>query len=497
MISNSKNSIWLGSQYTTQLILSFVNLKLNLLTFNEKIFSIWILLLSVWNLGGALDLGFGMSTVRFVSRYKNDKNKITKIISTSFFLFIILGIFIFGTTFTLGRIFYLSNRNLIPVEYLLLSKRVFMIMGINFYFLYLNIFFRSVFEGHSRFITVVKINLTTNISIFLSTLIVFFTKSSLINLAHLYLLTSVIQTIFYSLTFYNIFNNKYLKLSSISFSTFKEIFKFSISVQITYLIGALIDPIAKYFIGNYSQKPLIPIYEIARRFSLAVSGLFSFTFKYSFAKTSTLTTNSSYKEYLYNEGIKISNLGITFSAFMYGVLSPIFYLIFHYFYKYDDSLTLFLILALAEAINNTGFILYVFITGTGGVRYLTILQLLNVTINSLSILIGFKFFNSAYGIMGYFFSVLLGNYLMMIYIRNKTAIKILDYYKTSQNYRILYLCVIIISNIFLIHFEILGALKAQVIFSLIILTIFFKEFKKFTIQIFIPIFNRIQNKQVF
>lgn len=475
MASNKKNSFWLALQYSTTLILSFVNLKLNLLTFGDDTFSIWLLLLSAWGLGGSLDLGFGLSVVKFTSLYKNDKNKLPQILGTALIFFIIFGLIIFLTIYLIGNKLYLQNKNLISEESLQIAKSTFLILGIHFYISYINIFFRSVFEGLSEFITITKINILCSIALHVSVVFIYLKKMTILQLSMASLI-NVLLTLFLSLIFYyKLFPKLKLHKLSFRFPILKEIFQFSLAIQVTYLLGALIDPITKYILGNYYQRSFITIYEIAKKFSLAVVGVFNSAFKYAFTNASALTNKNQYIPHLFNECVKISKFGQVFSVFAFGISTPAFLLIFDAFYGFRECLVIFFILALAESLNNVGFILYVFITGTGGVRYLTIVQFLNVSVNSTLLFIGIKYFHTPYGLVGYFISCIMANLLMMRYIHIKTGLKVLEYYKKINIIKSLYLSILFAINIICLHLDIMNYLFIQLIFVPIYFMLFRNE----------------------
>lgn len=484
MASNKKNSFWLTLQYSTTLLLSFVNLKLNLLTFGGEVFAIWLILLSAWGLGGSLDLGFGLSVVKFTSLYKNDKEKLPQILGTALIFFIFFGLIIFFGTYLIGSRLYLLNRNLIPESYFKIAKLTFLVLGIHFYISYINNFFRSVFEGLSQFITITKINILCSIVLHISVIAIYLNKMTILQLSYASLI-NVFLNLFLSLFFYyRLFPNLRLHRLKFKLSILKEIFQFSFSIQITYLLGSLIDPVTKYIIGNYYDRSFVTIYEIAKKFSMAVVGVFNSAFKYAFTHASALTDENQYIPHLLSECVKISRFGQIFSALAFGFSAPFFLLIFHRFYGFQECLIIFLILALAESLNNVGFILYVFITGTGGVKYLAILQFLNITINSSLLYIGIRYFHTPYGLIGYFISCIIANFLMLRYIHIKTGLNIGQYYKSINIKKSIYLSLLFLLNILLLHLKILDYFYLQLIFSPFYFLMFIKEFNTYGMTLF-------------
>ena len=454
MDKNNRNSLWLASQYAVSLVLSLVGLKLNLLSFGGQMFSIWLLIFSIWGVGGVVDFGFSVSIVRFVARDRHDSSKTNRIISTGFFLFLLLGVGIFVVGCVCAEAFYLHNVALVPQDFVHMARTICYLSGFVFYASYLSTVFRAIFEGHENFVLTSKVALLYNLTTFSAVAVVYFYHLSIICLAVLYSLSAAMQLICYVFAFKRRLPTLRISPSLASLSTFRHIFKFSASVQITYFLGSLIDPITKYIIGTNSQNRLVPPYEIARRFSLAVSGLFSFAFRNALPSTSTLISRSEQREYVCSHGVRLSKLGVSYSGIFFGVLSVVFCLFFKYFYKSDDSIIIFLVLALAESVNNTGFILYTFILGIGRAWFLTFLQLSNVVIGATCLWIGFAVWNSVLGLLGYFLSVVMGNIGMMLVIRYQTEVGLLSFYKQTNMLKLLVLNLLMLSSaaiIFLDH----------------------------------------------
>lgn len=95
-MSDRKNSLWLGFQFSFTLVVALINLKINILHYGSKVFGIWIMLASVWGIGTALDFGFGTSVVKYVAEFfKHDKNRLNKFLSSSFIVFLFVGFLIF------------------------------------------------------------------------------------------------------------------------------------------------------------------------------------------------------------------------------------------------------------------------------------------------------------------------------------------------------------------------------------------------------------------
>ena len=96
MNPDKKNSLWLALQFSSTIVISLITLKLNLTHYGEKLFGIWILISSLWGFSNVLDFGMGTAILRFVARLKDqDEKQVNILLSSTFFVFIILGILIF------------------------------------------------------------------------------------------------------------------------------------------------------------------------------------------------------------------------------------------------------------------------------------------------------------------------------------------------------------------------------------------------------------------
>ena len=485
MPQNKKNSIWLAIQFVSSLIFSLITLKLNLLHFGEQIFGIWILMISFWGISTVVDLGFGTAIVKYIAgaNANNDKDEINKIASTGFVIFFTLGILLLATGILIALAIYYSNTNFIPKQYLSEFKAVFLFLGFSFYFQYLVVFFRSLFEGFNNFVITSKLTLIYNLLILFSVSIVFVLKLSIWTLALFYILSSIILLLLYYFTLKQIFHSVQVNPGQFSFKYARRMFSFSFSVQIATFIGSSIDPVIKYVIGNYGSTSIISYYEVARRFALAISGLVNTAFKTILPRTSVLAKRSDFRDFILNEGINYPKFGIVYSAIFYGICSIFIVLIIHFWFGFERSIIIFFILSLAESVNNTGFMLYSFFTGIGKGLYLVIIQSSNIILVILSLVAGFLIFGNQLGLIGYFVSVLLMNLLMVYLLNKQTGISIEQYLHKIHIYKLFmllfFILLVIIGNyVYSINVYLLSATL-----SLLCLFLFMRDIRQYLSQL--------------
>ena len=114
MHSNKQNSIWLGIQFVITLLTSLTVLKLNILNYGKEIFGIWLALASIWGFGTTLDFGFGLAIVKYVAEHKEDENVINKLLSSIYFVFILLGLLIYVICSLIAYFFYFYQGDVPP-----------------------------------------------------------------------------------------------------------------------------------------------------------------------------------------------------------------------------------------------------------------------------------------------------------------------------------------------------------------------------------------------
>ncbi len=481
MYNDKKNSVWLSIQYISTLIFSFITLKLNLLSFGQQLFGIWLLFASFWGISSVIDLGFGTALIRYIAEAvdRKDNYSVNRIVSTGFFIFILLGIILFLLGNIMGVIIYFKNYNIISGNIKSQAKLVFVFLGISFFLRYLTSYFRSIFEGLKNFVLPSKLNLIYNCLILCSVIIVFVFKLDLVSLAFAYLLSSIVIVILH----YVFLTIKYkeIKISRVylKFRYLSSLFKFSISVQAASVFGALIDPMIKYLVGNFISIETVSSYEVARRFSVAISGLFATSFRTILPKASVLRTRDEYNEFIMTEGIKITKLGITYSGFMYGVFSIFIIIVIKFWFGIEQSIFIFLILSMSEAVNNTGYSVYMTCLGIGKAFYLAVIQGLNFFLISISIVSGIWLFRGYLGLLGYFVSELIVNFFLLRLIRDTSGINISKYLKNIGINKLLISLVLTLAVIFLgINFKFNIYMLSSVL-SLISFLLFWNETKQY------------------
>ena len=477
-MNDKKNSLWLTIQFSFTLIVALINLKINILNYGSKIFGIWIMLASVWGVGTALDFGFGISVVKYVAEFaKHDKKRLNSFLSSSFVVFSIVGLIIFVIGNVAINFIYFTKNTVIPIDFLRTAKYVFIILGISFYFQYLTIFFKSIFEGLSNFVLSSKISLVQNLLLLISVIIAYLFTLKIAFLAVFYASSFLIIFLLYIVLLKRVYPELRISLKLFSSLEIKNIISFSLSVQTISVFSALIDPVIKYIVGNYYEIRYVSIYEIARRFSIAVSQMFFTIFRTILPKASVLKRIKDIKEFFLNETVKISKVGVFYSGIIFGTGSIIFAFVIKYLFGYEEAILVFLILSLPESINNFGYPIFMTLLGIGNAYFLSFIQLINLTIVTVSMLTIFALFKNNLGFLGYFVSVLIGNIFMLLYIKKKYGVNLSNFSKYSKLYKLVVHCLLLLTGVFLIFFGTYNYVSILLIVCILSFGLFYQDLK--------------------
>lgn len=483
MHSDRKNSVSLATQFIITLGSSLIALKINLLNYGQDVFGIWIILASIWGFSATMDFGFGTAIVKYVAQYIEQKELLNILLSSIFFVFVFFGVILFVFGITIAYFFYFNNVSMVSSNYLVVFKSVFFILGISFLCQYLSIFFKSILEGLKNFAITSLISIGQYLLILSGVIFIYIFRLEIIWLAFIYLITSI----FILLSYILYFNAKidFIKIRVVNFNLreAKKVFGFSFSIQLMNSFNSFIDPLTKYMIGNFYNVGSVPAYEIAKRFAIAISGLFFNTFKIILPKASSLKTPQEIISFLKNEIIQYSKIGISYSGLSFGIFLFPVVLIIHIVFDIKEALLIFMILALPESVNNFGYSIYNFLLGRGRTRILVIIQFFNL----ISVVIGFSIFNNIFGLIAYFFSVCIANIAMIIYIHRVWDIPLSVITKKSKLYKLLLLIIIMCFSTIAFYYNWFSNIYLFPSISIISIFIFYSDLKEITLQFITPV----------
>jgi O-antigen/teichoic acid export membrane protein len=483
MPSDKQNSSWLALQYIFSLLVALATLKMNINHFGNSGFGIWLTLASVWGFGTALDFGFGTAIIKNVAEFKNDYSKTNRILSSSLFIFLITGAMILSVGFIVGKYIFFTNERIIPQESQKLFLINFFILGVSFYFQYMSLFFKSIFDGLNNFLLGSKLTILQNIIILSGVAFISFFKLGLTFLSLIYLVGNLTTLILSVYLFRKKVQHYKLEIGLFDFVEVKNMFRLSISVQAITIFYGLIDPLVKYMLGTYLGTNRVANYEIARRFALAISGLFFNAFRIVLPKTSILKTDDDIHTFVDRDLVKYCKFGVTYSGVTFGVFSlPIILVMYFVFHSYE-SIIIFLILALPETINNFGYTVYNMLLGIGKSFLLVIVQFTNLITVYLSLLIIFTISHSVAGLIGYFISVIIGNIIMIGFLKLKWGVRISKLMIQSKFYKLFFLLCLMIIALISVQNSLFSIFFVFSILSSLTTIIFFREMIEYFYQL--------------
>lgn len=481
MSNDKKNSLWLAIQYSASLIIAFFTLKLNIVHYGNELFGMWIVIASLWGIGSALDFGFATGIVKYVAEAKStdDYKRINTLISSGFIVFFLTGVVIVLAGYTGGYFIFIRNPKIVSEANKTVAWFILVILGINFYFQYLFLFFKAVWEGLSNFVWSSKLTLLYNVIVLLIVIVVSALKLSMVILSAGYCLASLVLI---SVNVYLMRNNEKIRISPshFHFKTVKHLMKFSASIQLASLFNSLIDPAIKYILGNYSSLSLVSFFEIARKFSVAISGLFFATFRTILPKASTLKSKGEYQEFLYTEGVRVLKMSIIYSGFAVGVCSIVIASVMKLWFGFSELILIFMILSIPEAINCFGYTFYIFLIGIGKPQFIAFVQFVNIIIVAISLIMGFYLFNSSLGLFGYYLTIVVVNILMVWFVKKQTLISVRFLFRQVDFKKLLYLNILVLAAIVLIYRQSTYSYAVLAFVSVISLGIFFTDLRKYT-----------------
>lgn len=455
MVNNHKNSFWLFTQYIIVLLVSLISLKINILNYGTELFGIFLVINSILILGIAFDLGIGTSVVKYVAELKHfneSDDELNSLISTGLMLFLAIGLIYITVLFSIKNLLIYS-RNLIPAHFKGEADFIFILLCFAFYFNFISIYFKSIFEGLNNFITPSIIIICQNISLLFIVVLCYLLKLDIKLFSILFSLNYLTILIAYILLFYKKTKNIQISPLFFKYALIKKIAKFSFSVQMISIFSALIDPTIKFLIGNFYDVGYVSFYEIGKRFAMAISGLFFTTFRNLLPITSILKTKEDYERFLYSDGIKFTRLGLTYSGLVFGIMSVFLLAFIKVSFGFDKALLVFLILSFSEIINNVGYTLYIFLIGIGKAYFISLIQFINIVMTSVMLYFGFIFTHSLLGLLGYGFSVFIVNILMLLYLKRIIEFSVFSWLKEIKIFKLFFLLSATLIIVFILYKE--------------------------------------------
>lgn len=415
-----KNVVFAGLQIVLSGISLFVLYKILLVQIGIELIGVWSIVMAFSAFLRTGDFGFAGSIVKFVSENitKADMKKVENIISTSITsVSVILGFLLIISYFVIPRFLPVF----ISKEHLNLALELFPYSLVSVWLAVLGTLVIFVFDGINR--VDIRSSFLVISNLFLVGLSIFAVYSfGFIGLGYAQVAHAGIQ-----LLIAWILLNKHLKVESFSpfsfdFVLFKEMFSYSVHLQVASLMAMLLEPVSKLFLGYFGTMSSVGYFEMANRLVMQVRNIIvnanqALVPMLSKAHTENEDLKSSYMTTL-KVLFVVSLCFYSFTGIFTSFISEIW--IGHY---NQDFVYFTYILLISHGINTLAGAAYFTNIGTGNVKYNTISHLIMAIVNvTLGILLGY--FYKDYGVItAYGLSLICGTIWLIINFYFRVLIK--------------------------------------------------------------------------
>lgn len=413
-----KNVVFAGLQILLSGISLFVLYKILIIQIGIELLGVWSIVMAFSAFLRTGDFGFAGSIVKFVSENvtKGDMKKVENIISTSITsVSVILGFLLIISYFIIPRFLPLF----VSKEYLDLALELFPYSIISVWLAVLGTLVIFVFDGINR--VDIRSSFLVISNLFLVGLSIFAVYSfGFIGLGYAQVAHAGIQ-----LLIAWILLNKHLKIESFSpFSfdstLFKEMFSYSVHLQVASLMAMLLEPISKLFLGYFGTMSSVGYFEMANRLVMQVRNII--------VNANQALVPMITKSHTQEQDVKSS----------YMVTLKVLFIVSLCFYSFTGILTSFIseiwigdynqdfvyftyIILISFGINTLAGAAYFTNVGTGNVKFNTMAQSIIAVTNVLfAVLLGY--FYTDYGVViAYGVSIIIGSLWLIsnFHIRNK------------------------------------------------------------------------------
>lgn len=406
-----KNVVFAGLQILLSGISLFVLYKILIIQIGIELLGVWSIVMAFSAFLRTGDFGFAGSIVKFVSENvtKGDMKKVENIISTSITsVSVILGFLLIISYFIIPRFLPLF----VSKEYLDLALELFPYSIISVWLAVLGTLVIFVFDGINR--VDIRSSFLVISNLFLVGLSIFAVYSfGFIGLGYAQVAHAGIQ-----LLIAWILVNKHLKIDTFSpfsfdFVLFKEMFSYSVHLQVASLMAMLLEPISKLFLGYFGTMSSVGYFEMANRLVMQVRNIIvnanqALVPMLSKAHTENEDLKSSYMTTL-KVLFVVSLCFYSFTGFLTSFISEIW--IGHY---EKDFIYFTYILLISLGINTLASAAYFTNVGTGDVKFNTIAQfIMGISNFLLGMTLGYLY--QDYGILiSHGLSIVIGSLWLMM-----------------------------------------------------------------------------------
>ena len=259
----AKNSSINSLNYTIRIIIALFITPYIISKLGMELFGLWALLGIIPSYAFLSDLGISRSVVKFVAEYigRRDEKGLYEIVNTAFILYLILGLAGFFLFFYLREtIIKILN---VPSNLHNVAIFVYVALIAIFYLNFIFSIFKAILNGLQRLYITSSIATFSNLIFALGA---FYVLEKGYKLKGLVIVNGI--SVIITISLYYIFSRRYLPNCRFNVKLFKkekvkEIFKFGVHVEASYIFRLFYDPINKILLSNYASLELVGVYEIA------------------------------------------------------------------------------------------------------------------------------------------------------------------------------------------------------------------------------------------
>lgn len=419
------NSFWMGLQFGLSVVLSFVTLKLTLVAYGAQTMGAWFSIAAVFAMVSVIDLGTTVSAVVHIAgaREQGNRDKMGEMFFGHAALLLGAGILLFPTGFLIVRLMYtqpgfqtaitLSSLNFIATA-----------LALSGFFQYTAQCCRGFLEGLGDYITFSRILIIGNILTVLLVVIVTVSDMPIEALAVATSAGAASKGVMLWVSFLVRSRKEGVCWALPSRGPIHSLIVAGLPLQLSTLFGTLLDPMIKYFIGRFVSLSDVSYYEIARRFTMSFSGLFTTAFRTILPKSAGLSTPRAMQHFVDESLAKVNRFSVGYYGFAFGICSCGLYILMRYWFSAVEALGIYFIVMAPDIISILFHPYYVALIGARKTAIVAHMQLLNVSVLALSASIGYGLFGSHWALVGCAVSVLAGNLYMTRYYRVSLGIDI-------------------------------------------------------------------------
>lgn len=432
-------------------VLSFVNFSLNVKTYDAQILGVYIIIVSVFNLGANLDFGFGISTVKLISEAiaGNEIKKIS-VVFVSFFYFYFFLALIFSILYIL-YFWLLGNNSILSLNSEVNVKYIVLLSCVTFFVRYLVNFLTKVFEGLGEFIILAKFNIGFAAINCILVFIVFYYKLNLTYLVTFFTISSTVSFLVLGLYLLYKLNNVSFGLKYFSLELIKTNSTQNINLQLSFIVYSFLDPLIKFLIAHSLNLNFVTFYETGKKIIDLTNGLIFAFQKEVLNKISHSNAGGNLIEFVNTKLGYYAKISNYYSIFVYGISNAlIFYFIFIWFKSYDSGI-FFLLYCLPFSLINFSGSSYMILMITSNGKYLLIIQTINVLLSLAFTYFNFMLFENYLGLFGIYMSSIVSIFFIYSYLKNKLDMNLKNFFTHIKIQKTILLNLLIMVQIFLLY----------------------------------------------